>query len=54
MRPDRISLRSAAFTDVVFLVGLTPSSLAPVSIAELHLYAYLAHLVAGPFFVSIG
>ena len=39
-------VQSAALTDVVFLVGLTPSSLAPISIAELHLYAYLANLVA--------
>lgn len=46
MRPGRLLLQSAAFTDAVFLVGLAPSSLAPVSIAELHLYAYLANLVA--------
>ena len=39
-------LQSAAVTDVVFLVGVAPSSLAPVSIAEMHLYAYLANLVA--------
>ena len=30
----------------MFLVGLVPSSLAPLSIAELHLYAYLANLIA--------
>lgn len=46
MRFSRHSLRSAAVTDVVFLVGMAPASLAPVSIAELHLYAYLANLVA--------
>ena len=40
------ALQSAALTDVVFLVGLTPSSLAPISIAEMHLYAYLANLVS--------
>ena len=40
------SLQSAALTDVVFLVGLTPSSLAPISIAEVHLYAYLANLIS--------
>lgn len=39
-------LKSAALTDVVFLVGLAPSSLAPISIAELHLYAYLANLIS--------
>ena len=37
---------SAAVTDVVYLVGQAPGSLAPVSIAELHLYAYLGNLVA--------
>lgn len=37
---------SAALTDVVFLAGLVPTSLAPVSIAEMHLYAYLANVVA--------
>ena len=46
MRFSRHSLRSAAVTDVVLLVGMAPASLAPVSIAELHLYAYLANLVA--------
>lgn len=39
-------LQSAALADVVFLVGTAPSSLAPVSIGEMHLYAYLANLVA--------
>ena len=39
-------LQSEALTDVVFLVGLAPSSIAPISVAELHLYAYLANLVA--------
>ena len=39
-------MKSAATTDVVFLVGLAPSSLAPFSVAEMHLYAYLANLVA--------
>ncbi len=46
MRSIRRSLQSAALTDVVFLVGLAPSSLAPISVAEMHLYAYLANLVA--------
>lgn len=40
------SLQSSALTDAVFLVGLTPSSLAPISIAEMHLYAYLANLIS--------
>ena len=35
-----------ALIDVVYLVGLAPSSLAPISIAEMHLYAYLANLVS--------
>ncbi|MCY3811295.1 MAG: hypothetical protein OXH15_05825 [Gammaproteobacteria bacterium] len=39
-------LRSAALTDVVFLVEMAPSSLAPVTIPEMHLYAYLGNLVA--------
>ena len=39
-------LQSAAITDVAFLVSLAPSSMAPISIAELHLYAYLANIVA--------
>lgn len=39
-------LQSAAFTDVAFLVSLAPSSMSPISIAELHLYAYLANIVA--------
>ena len=43
---DLRSLQSAALTDVVFLVGFTPSSLAPISIAEMHLYAYLANLIS--------
>ena len=46
MTGNESSLHSAALTDVVFLVGLTPSSLAPISIAEMHLYAYLANLIA--------
>ena len=46
MRSDSDRLISSALTDVVFLVGLAPASLVPVSIAELHLYAYLANLVA--------
>lgn len=46
MTPSRHSLQWTALTDAVFLVGLAPSSLAPVSVAELHLYAYLANLVA--------
>ena len=46
MRSNRRPLQSAALTDVVFLIGAAPSSLAPVSIAEMHLYAYLANLVA--------
>ena len=40
------SLQSAALIDVVYLVGLAPSSLAPISIAEMHLYGYLANLVS--------
>ena len=40
------SLQSAALIDVVYLVGLAPSSLAPISVAEMHLYAYLANLVS--------
>jgi hypothetical protein len=39
-------LTSAALADVVFLVGLAPSSIEPISVAELHLYAYLANLIA--------
>ena len=39
-------LQSAALSDVVFLVDLAPSSLTPVSISEMHLYAYLGNLVA--------
>lgn len=46
MRSGSHAVQSAAVTDVVFLVGLAPASLTPVSIAELHLYAYLANLVA--------
>ena len=46
MRSGLHAVQSAAVTDVVFLVGLTPASLTPVSIAEMHLYAYLANLVA--------
>ena len=46
MTSVRRPLRSAALTDVVFLVGLAPSSMSPISVAELHLYAYLANLVA--------
>lgn len=46
MTSVRHSLQSAALTDVMFLVGLAPSSIAPISVAELHLYAYLANLVA--------
>ncbi|MDE2692449.1 MAG: hypothetical protein OXI49_18300 [Acidobacteriota bacterium] len=46
MKSGQISLHSAALTDVVFLVGLAPSSFVPISIAEMHLYAYLANLVA--------
>lgn len=46
MRLVRRSLQSAALTDVMFLVGLAPSSIAPITVAELHLYAYIANLVA--------
>lgn len=46
MRLSTRWLPSAALTDVVFLVGLAPASLAPVSIPEMHLYAYLANVVA--------
>ena len=46
MIDGQVPLRAAALTDVVLLVSLAPSSLAPVSVAELHLYAYLANLVA--------
>ena len=46
MRSDRRTLQSAALTDVVYLMGVAPSSLVPVSIAEMHLYAYLANIVA--------
>ena len=46
MRSVRPPLQSAALTDVMFLVGLAPSSISPISVAELHLYAYLANLVA--------
>ena len=42
----RHPIESAALTDVVFLVDLAPSSLAPISVSEMHLYAYLANLVA--------
>ena len=46
MRSILRPLQSAALTDVMFLVGLAPSSIAPISVAELHLYAYVANLVA--------
>ena len=46
MRSNKRVLQSAAWTDVMFLIGVAPSSLAPVSIAEMHLYAYLANVVA--------
>ena len=46
MTPSVYPLQSAALSDVVFLVGLAPSSLAPISVAEMHLYAYLGNLVA--------
>lgn len=46
MKSGSYAMQSAAATDVVFLVDLAPASLTPVSIAEMHLYAYLANLVA--------
>ena len=46
MTRTQSSLQAAAVTDAMFLVGLAPSSLTPVSIAEMHLYAYLGNLVA--------
>jgi hypothetical protein len=40
------NISSAAYSDVVLLLGELPASLKPVSIAELHLYLYLANLLA--------
>lgn len=37
---------AAAYADVVLLIGLAPSSLTPISVPELHLYAYLGNLIA--------
>lgn len=37
---------SAALADVTFLVGLAPTSISPITVAELHLYAYLGNLTA--------
>ena len=46
MTPRVYPRQSAALTDVVYLVSLAPRSLAPVTIGEMHLYAYLGNLVA--------
>ena len=46
MTPGTYRLQSAALSDVVFLVDLAPTSLAPVSVSDMHLYAYLGNLVA--------
>ena len=46
MTEGSFSLHSAAITDVVFLLGLLPESLTPISVAEMHMYAYLANVGA--------
>jgi hypothetical protein len=40
------STTADAYADAVLLIGNAPSSLTPMSVSELHLYAYLGNLIA--------